>query len=96
MWRFDILTFVIGPDGLKMSAPELEDPMKVDGIGHYERLGITQQADNKEIKKAYRNKAKELHPDKNKDDPDAGVCIPISPCQQLCANTYFPVPTLPT
>ena len=63
-----------------MSAPELEDPMKVDGIGHYERLEITQQADNKEIKKAYRSKAKELHPDKNKDDPDAGVhiCFPLA------------------
>jgi len=58
-----------------MGKDELEDPMKVDGIGHYERLGITQQADDKEIKKAYRNRARELHPDKNKDDPDAGDAL---------------------
>ena len=38
---------------------------------YYEVLGINRNADEKEIKKAYRKLAKKYHPDSNVGNPDA-------------------------
>ena len=38
---------------------------------YYEVLGVAKGADAAEIKKGYRQKAKELHPDRNSDNPNA-------------------------
>src|SRR3954464_7308254 len=37
----------------------------------YEVLGVSRDADEKEVKKAFRALARELHPDVNKHDPEA-------------------------
>ena len=37
----------------------------------YKILGVNHKATTHEVKKAYRSKARVMHPDKNKNDPEA-------------------------
>ena len=38
---------------------------------YYDVLGVPKGSEKEAIKKAYRTKAKELHPDRNSDNPNA-------------------------
>jgi len=42
----------------------------------YKILGVKDSATSKEIKKAYRRRALEVHPDKNPNNPKAGINYP--------------------
>ena len=43
-------------------------------------LGVTEMADKKQLKKAYRQVAMKFHPDKNLDDPDANKKFTLVNC----------------
>ena len=51
-------------------AKETVDKIVLDTTNHYTTLWIKVNADNKEIKKAYRTLAMKLHPDKNQGESD--------------------------
>nr|CAH8831283.1 unnamed protein product [Trichobilharzia regenti] len=60
----------------KLSAWDAEELQMFDFVeevkeNFYDVLGISQDADNAEIKRAYRKLSAKLHPDKNPDDPTA-------------------------
>jgi curved DNA-binding protein CbpA len=43
-----------------------------DFVDYYDLLGIEPEANEDQIRKAYHKKSRENHPDKKRDDPNAG------------------------
>lgn len=56
----------------------------------YSVLNVPRSADTYQIKRAYRKLAKELHPDKNKDDPDAQERFStLGAAYEVCVEDYL-------
>uniref|UniRef100_A0A674PFW1 DnaJ homolog subfamily C member 16 n=1 Tax=Takifugu rubripes TaxID=31033 RepID=A0A674PFW1_TAKRU len=70
------LSFVCACDRIKTTAEY--DPYKI--------LGVSRSASQAEIKKAYKNLAKEWHPDKNKDPAAEDMFIKISKSYEILSN----------
>ncbi|CAK9301138.1 unnamed protein product [Gordionus sp. m RMFG-2023] len=52
----------------------------------YERIGVSHDASLREIKKAYRKKAIEFHPDKNKDSKSQNSMLQLNEAYQILSN----------
>jgi|UPI000581AFDC DnaJ-class molecular chaperone len=55
-------------------------------VDYYRLLGVSRRASPQEIKKAYRQKSLEHHPDKNKDENAAGVFAEINRAYEVLAD----------
>src|SRR6185436_7442027 len=65
------LSYRAGPERHKRLAPLLNMAHFTSMADLYSQQNVARGASEAEIKKAYRKLAKELHPDKNKDNPKA-------------------------
>ena len=54
----------------------------------YTTLGVARGASEKDIKSAYRKLAKELHPDRNRDNPNAAERFSQGVMARACAELY--------
>ena len=61
-----------GPPG---RAPQRGGPMTTGSSDLYEVLGVRRDASDEDLKRAYRAKAREFHPDANQDDGDNGRAV---------------------
>jgi len=57
-------------------------------VDFYELLGIDRRADNQEVKQAYRNLAKQYHPDINQDPKTVNVFHNIQSAYEILSDPY--------
>jgi preprotein translocase subunit Sec63 len=68
-----VVVKVVPRSNLPPSAPTVQ-MLPLDIADAYKLLGITTEAREDEINKAFRQRSLKVHPDRNPDNPEAGSC----------------------
>lgn len=71
MYSFSVITTAVVYRCLSFASVSREREMAASLRESYELLGLSTSASEEEVRRAYKQKARECHPDKNPDDPNA-------------------------